>query len=91
MSSFGKALEALKKGRAIGIRLPHWKAVFLVRIQKGDPLLTVPYLYKTGKKSKYPWMPTYLEMFSNNWEIITEENQGQSQLETEGEQDVSEG
>lgn len=67
--SFGHALELLKTGHAI--RLPHWKSDVRIKLQTPDAYskMTAPYLYVESRYGRVPWIPTQIELLSNNWEL----------------------
>lgn len=68
--NFSQALEYLKQGR--GMRLSHWSADVVVRIQYPDTnsKMTAPYLFVESRFGKVPWKETFIELFSNEWEIV---------------------
>lgn len=67
--SFGHALELLKTGHAI--RLPHWAPDVRIKLQTPDAYskMTAPYLYVESRYGRVPWIPTQIELLSNNWEL----------------------
>ena len=67
--SFSTALNLLKQGHAI--RLPHWKPDVLIKLQTPDAYskMTAPYLYVESRYGRVPWIPTQIELLSNNWEL----------------------
>jgi len=68
---FGGALELVKGGN-YGMRLPSWKEDVIIRAQYPDEnsKMTAPYLYVESRFGKVPWKETYIEMFSDKWEIV---------------------
>lgn len=68
--NFGSALEAVKKGK--GMRLPSWESDVVVRCQIPDEhsKMTAPYLYVESRFGRVPWKETYIELFSEDWQII---------------------
>ena len=66
---FEEALKAMKNGKST--RLSQWKEDVYISIQRpeqGDQM-TAPYMYVTSKNGKVPWIPTQIEIMSNQWEI----------------------
>ena len=68
--SFGMAIEAAKKGAAF--RLPQWKEDVAIRLQVPDDnsKMTAPYLYVTSRYGMVPWIPTMIELLSDDWRIV---------------------
>ncbi|MGN4448218.1 Thoeris anti-defense Tad2 family protein [Bacillus cereus] len=68
--TFGEALEAVKKGK--GMRLPQWSKDVVVRAQFPDEhsKMTAPYLYVESRFGRVPWKETFIELFSNEWEVV---------------------
>jgi len=71
--TFGEALEQIKNGK--GMRLPKWKDDVVIRSQFPDKhsKMTAPYLYVESRFGRVPWKETYIELFSNDWEVIENE------------------
>jgi hypothetical protein len=69
MSTFGQAIEYMKDGE--GIRLPKWEPDVFISIQKPDEnsKMTAPYFYVTSRFGMVPWIPTMIEMFSEEWQL----------------------
>lgn len=67
--NFGVALDLLLIGYRDYIRLPNWKEDVKIRIQRPDSnsKMTSPYLYIESRYGKVPWIPTQVEITSNNW------------------------
>ena len=67
---FGVALEKVKL--AGGMRLPNWQDDVIIRAQYSDDnsKMTAPYLYVESRFGKVPWKETFIEMFSDKWEIV---------------------
>jgi hypothetical protein len=67
---FGEALECAKRGQ--GFRLPAWSPEVIIRAQYPDAgsANTAPYLYVTSRFGRVPWIPTMIEIFSEEWEIV---------------------
>lgn len=68
--SFSKALDALKNG--YGARLPKWSPDVVIRAQFPDAhsKMTAPYLYVESRFGRVPWKETFIELFSEEWEIV---------------------
>lgn len=68
--NFGQAMEYLRQGKSM--RLPHWHENVRIKIQYPDKnsKMTAPYLYVESDNGKIPWKETFIELFSNEWEII---------------------
>lgn len=76
--TFGKAFELVSSDRIktkIAMRLPYWGADVFVRAQRPDAgsKMTAPYLYVTSRFGKVPWVATNIELFSEDWQVITAE------------------
>lgn len=54
------------------MRLPKWSGDVLIKIQRPDKnsANTHPYLYVESRFGRVPWMPTQVEMFADDWEIV---------------------
>jgi len=67
--SFGEAIEVMKKG--FNVRLVSWSKEVFISIQKPDEhsKMTAPYFYVTSRFGLVPWIPTMIEMLSEEWEI----------------------
>lgn len=67
---FEKALKKAKKGKAI--RLNHWEEGQLVKAQypTDTSKMTAPYLFCDNQFGLVPWIPTQIEMFSSEWEVV---------------------
>lgn len=68
--SFSDALHALKNGK--GARLPKWSPDVVIRAQFPDEhsKMTAPYLYVESRFGRAPWKETFIELFSEEWEIV---------------------
>ena len=68
--SFGDAFKLVKRG--MGMRLPQWKEDVVIRAQFPDEgsANTAPYLYVTSRYGRVPWKETYIELFSEDWEVV---------------------
>lgn len=66
---FGLAIEAMREG--LSVRLPHWSGDVAITIQVPDEnsKMTAPYFYVTSRYGKVPWIPTMIEMFSDDWMV----------------------
>jgi hypothetical protein len=70
MNTFGTAIEFMKDGEAV--RLPKWATDVHIRIQNPDEnsKMTAPYFYVTSRYGMVPWIPTMIEMLSNEWQMV---------------------
>lgn len=68
--SFGDALKLVKRG--MGMRLPQWSEDVVIRGQFPDEhsKMTAPYLYVESRFGKIPWKETYIELFSELWQVV---------------------
>ena len=68
--SFSDALQALKNGK--GARLPKCSPDVVIRAQFPDEhsKMTAPYLYVESRFGRVPWKETFIELFSEEWEIV---------------------
>ncbi len=66
---FGEAFEQVKKGKAM--RLPQWAEDVKILAQYPDEhsKMTAPYLYVESRFGRVPWKETFIELFSDKWEI----------------------
>jgi hypothetical protein len=69
--SFGYAFEAIKLSG--GMRLPAWSPDVVIRVQRPDAnsKMTAPYLYVESRFGKVPWKETMIELFSEQWELVS--------------------
>lgn len=67
---FEDALKQVKLGK--GMRLPQWSPEVVIRAQYPDEnsKMTAPYLYVESRFGKVPWKETYVELFSEEWNVI---------------------
>lgn len=65
--SFGTAIGAMKNGGKI--RLAKWGEGVFISIQSPDEnsKMTAPYMYVTSRFGMVPWVPTMIEMLSDEW------------------------
>ena len=68
--NFSEAFKQVKQGK--GMRLPHWKSDVIVKAQFPDEnsKMTAPCLYVESHYGKVPWKETFVELFSEEWEIV---------------------
>lgn len=68
--TFGLAIEAMKMRKKV--KLPKWGDDVFISIQTPDEnsKMTAPYFYVTSRFGRVPWIPTMIEMFSEEWQII---------------------
>lgn len=54
------------------MRLPKWKddVVVLAQYPDENSKMTAPYLYVQSRFGKVPWIPTQIELFSREWEVV---------------------
>lgn len=65
--NFGEALKVMKDfGK---VRLPSWNENTYVCIERSDDY-THPYFVVASDKGVVPWIPTYPEMLSEEWEVV---------------------
>lgn len=67
--NFGESFEKAKCGA--GMRLLHWNEDVVIKAQFPDEnsKMTAPYLYLESRHGKVPWIPTQIEMFSEEWVV----------------------
>jgi hypothetical protein len=65
--NFGTGIENMRTGGKI--RLPKWAPDVFISIQFPDEnsKMTAPYFYVTSRFGMVPWIPTMIEMLSENW------------------------
>jgi len=68
--SFSEAFDQVKRGK--GMRLPKWSKEVVIRAQYPDlnSKMTAPYLYVESRFGNVPWKETFIELFSEEWEIV---------------------
>ena len=68
--SFGLAIDAMKNGSKV--RLPNWSEEVFIELQvpTGLSKMTAPYFYVTSRFGAVPWIPTMIEMLSDEWVLI---------------------
>lgn len=68
--NFGEAFEQVKTGKSM--RLPSWLPDVKIKAQYPDEnsKMTAPYLYVESRYGKVPWKETFIELFSEKWEVI---------------------
>lgn len=73
--TFWEAGKMICESSKLAMRLPAWKEDVYVKIQVPDEYskMTHPYLYVTSRFGKVPWKETYVEMFSEDWEVVERE------------------
>lgn len=67
---FEKALKIVKKGRSI--RLNQWNPDVKIVCQFPDEhsKMSAPYLYIESRFGLVPWLPTQIELFSDDWKVV---------------------
>ncbi len=65
---FGEAIEYMKNEGAV--RLPQWSGEVHIKVQTPteNSKMTAPYFYITSRFGMVPWIPTMIEMLSDEWE-----------------------
>ena len=68
--NFGEAIEAAKGGKSF--RLPKWGSDITIQLQVPDEgsKMTHPYLYVKSRFGLVPWIPTMVEILSEDWDIV---------------------
>lgn len=68
--TFSKALKFVK--REYSIRLKHWSPDVTIEVMYPDDnhQMSAPYLYVWSRYGSVPWIPTMMEIFSTEWEVI---------------------
>lgn len=69
--NFGLAIEAMRKGKKVA--LPKWSEEnAYISIQSPDEhsKMTAEYFYVTNRFGLAPWIPTMIEMLSEEWRIL---------------------
>lgn len=68
--NFEDAFRATKNGS--GMRLSSWSPDVVIRAQYPDDnsKMSAPYLYVESRYGKVPWKETYIELFSDQWELV---------------------
>jgi len=66
---FEHAMEAMRQDKKV--RLPKWAPDVFISIQHPDEnsKMTAPYFYVTSRFGMVPWIPTMIEIFSEEWAI----------------------
>lgn len=64
---FGDAIKLMVLGA--WVKLPHWSEDVYISIQfpTDDSKMSAPYFYVTSRYGCVPWIPTMIEMLSNDW------------------------
>ena len=67
---FEDAFKAIKNGAKI--RLISWESDVYISLQIPDvhSKMTAPYMYVTSRYGQVPWMPTQIEIMSDQWEVV---------------------
>ena len=76
---FTEAFEILQESLEMCMYLPKWDRVqghnpacptlIAIQIPDNTSKMTHPYLYVESRFEKVPWMPTVVELFSQDWEV----------------------
>ena len=67
---FEDAIKAMRAGKKV--RLAAWTADVFISIQEPDrnSKMTARYFYVTSRFGMVPWIPTMIEMLTEEWTII---------------------
>lgn len=79
---FGYAFETIKGSvQELGMRLPQWSEDVVIKIQFPDlnSKMTAPYLYVQSRFGKVPWKETMIELFSEEWQVVSLKETGEAQ------------
>jgi hypothetical protein len=72
MVTFSEAFEIIRNDTSKGMRLPLWNTDVYIKIRiPENELMTAPYLYVNSRYGRVPWKETMIELFSNEWEIVS--------------------
>ena len=73
--SFWEAGKRICESSNLAMRLKSWKEDVYIKMQVPDEYskMTHPYLYVTSRFGKVPWKETFVEMFSEDWEVVERE------------------
>lgn len=78
---FGYAFETIKGSvQELGMRLPQWSEDVVIKIQFPDlnSKMTAPYLYVQSRFGKVPWKETMIELFSEEWQVVSLKETGEA-------------
>lgn len=66
------SLTSVKNSNPKGMRLPQWSPDVIIRVQVPDEnsKMSAPYLYVESRFGKVPWKETFIELFSDKWELV---------------------
>lgn len=69
--NFGQAIEEMRNGGTV--KLPQWQDDVFISIQTPDEnsKMTAPYFFVTSRFGLVPWIPTMIEMLSEQWVIAS--------------------
>lgn len=67
--TFGEALEYLQKGAKVKRSLWNFGIYVALQIPDKDSKMNYPYIYLHKLDGNLPWIPTYQDIFSTDWEI----------------------
>lgn len=79
---FGYAFETIKGSvQELGMRLPQWSEDVVIKIQFPDVYskMTAPYLYVESRFGCVPWKETMIELFSEEWQVVSLKETGEAQ------------
>lgn len=78
---FGYAFETIKGSvQELGMRLPQWSEDVVIKMQFPDlnSKMTAPYLYVQSRFGKVPWKETMIELFSEEWQVVSLKETGEA-------------
>lgn len=78
---FGYAFETIKGSvQELGMRLPQWSEDVVIKIQFPEVYskMTAPYLYVESRFGCVPWKETMIELFSEEWQVVSLEETGEA-------------
>lgn len=71
--NFSQAFEMVRQHPfSVAMRLPRWSSEVQIRVQIPDAKskMTHPYLFVHSRHGNVPWIPTQVEMFSEEWQAL---------------------
>lgn len=71
--NFSQAFEKTRQHPFyLAMRLPKWSSDVQIRVQIPDMFskMTHPYLFAHSRYGNVPWIPTQVEMFSEEWQVL---------------------
>ena len=70
---FENAVSLIKENADKFMRLDRWSHEVKIKIQYPNDIskMTAPYFYVESRFGMVPWIPTMIEMFSDQWEVYS--------------------